>query len=499
VRNKTSLGLALMAMLGAFLIACTGFRHEAYRLGEKSSAPEKDFELHFVEADDEGWFWEPEQAERALQAVAESAQARDTFVLLFVHGWHHSAQCCDSNVQSFRKTLVELRRELEGALYAGARAEYSQAEKPERDFQVIGVYLGWRGRSLPGFLDFFTFWGRKSAAERVGENDAREFIARLNQMYLRKRGEQDEGNEQNFLGLISMGHSFGAQVLLRATASTLEQQLIGLEAPPGYLRQPAPATPGPDEKALQGIGDLVVLLNPATEAAAYHRLHLLSMGLRYRQSQTPVMLTISTDNDYARHRLFTFGRAMGEIFTGRPRKENEFEREAERKALGVDGDHVQHVTHRISPVNSGEKLIKADAGIEREPDCDRRGECSADWRVWADLPERIVKEEVPSRKDTEADRERLSNFDFSGLVRQGNVEMAPVQDAIAYQPLIVATTNEAVIDNHSGIFTQPLLRFLIPYIALIEAKLALNSDVDAEMKQRALASPVQADVPRPPD
>jgi hypothetical protein len=43
-------------------------------------------------------------------------------------------------------------------------------------------------------------------------------------------------------------------------------------------------------------------------------------------------------------------------------------------------------------------------------------------------------------------------------------------------------------DDHNGIFTQPLLRFLIPYIALIETKLVLNSTEDVEMKQRALAT-----------
>jgi hypothetical protein len=37
------------------------------------------------------------------------------------------------------------------------------------------------------------------------------------------------------------------------------------------------------------------------------------------------------------------------------------------------------------------------------------------------------------------------------------------------------------------IFTQPLLRFLIPYIALIETKLALNPTEDIERKQRALS------------
>jgi hypothetical protein len=65
--------------------------------------------------------------------------------------------------------------------------------------------------------------------------------------------------------------------------------------------------------------------------------------------------------------------------------------------------------------------------------------------------------------------------------------MKPGAHAISFQPMIVTTSSEAIIDNHSGIFTQPLLRFLIPYIALIETKLALNPTEDIERKQRALA------------
>ncbi|MGH7926869.1 MAG: hypothetical protein ACREQV_03645, partial [Candidatus Binatia bacterium] len=91
--------------------------------------------------------------------------------------------------------------------------------------------------------------------------------------------------------------------------------------------------------------------------------------------------------------------------------------------------------------------------------------------------------------------EELRDFDFSGLVRQGNVAMKPGNGSIPYQPLIVAATNESIIDNHSGIFTEPLLKFLIPYIALIESKLALNREEDVEMKQRALASPLQTPMP----
>ncbi len=345
-------------------------------------------------------------------------------------------------------------------------------------------YAGWRGRSSPGWLDYTTFWSRKRAAERVGETDTREFIARLNRLYLEHRGLEER---RTFLGLISIGHSFGAQVLMRATASTLEQQLIGLNAPPGYLRQAEPATPVANEVALQGIGDLVILLNPATEAAAYHRLHRLSMGLAYESTQTPVMLTLSADNDKARHSLFTIGRRVGEFFGGKPRKDDATEREAERRALGVDGEFVKHVTHRMQPVDDRERLMSQELDLGRESVCEEEKMCVANWLVWADLPDRRRLDDTLSRDDSSESRRVLREFDFSGEMRLGNVELKPVAATIKYQPLIVATTSKAVIDDHSGIFTEPLLRFLTRYIALIESKIALNPEQDREQKQRALA------------
>jgi hypothetical protein len=61
-----------------------------------------------------------------------------------------------------------------------------------------------------------------------------------------------------------------------------------------------------------------------------------------------------------------------------------------------------------------------------------------------------------------------ATLDLNALRTDAPDAMARSQDpVVGSQPLIVATSSEAIIDNHSGIFTQPLLRFLIPYIALI--------------------------------
>src|SRR5262245_27384408 len=122
-RNLAWFVLVLAGVLSAVSVAsCGGYRHQLFRAGEKWQSIDKQFDLYFVEADDEGWFWEPEQAAKALEAVRRSADDQNTFVLLFIHGWHHSARCCDSNVLSLRKTLRQLHTELSKQLHTEARS-----------------------------------------------------------------------------------------------------------------------------------------------------------------------------------------------------------------------------------------------------------------------------------------------------------------------------------------------------------------------------------------
>lgn len=467
--------IALAIAFLAFFAGCATYRHTAYR-HEAAKVPYPKFDLHFVEADDEGWLWSPQQALDAVDAVKRSSNAANTntFVLLFIHGWYHSAECCDGNVEALKETLDRLHAELMQPEYRESRGEAAKSAGPQRQFKLIGIYVGWRGRSLPAFLNYFTFWGRKSAAERIGETDIREFIARLNDVYVAHTANE---NRETFLGLISIGHSFGAQVLLRATAATLEEKLEHLNPQPGYLRQPDPATPPAAPVELKGIGDLVILVNPATEAAAYQRLHLLSMGVRYTERQTPVMLTISAEDDRPRHSLFSVGRVLGELFTGKPRKSDERQREMERQALGVFGKDGRQVTHRIEPADSNVKLVTERLSHVPEPACDgRRTECGCDWGRWEKGEQwRPVPDTLSADEPADLSMQTLAAFDFSRRIVLGNVVLEPVTGDIPYQPLIVAEADETVIEGHSGIFTDPFLQFLIPYIGFIESKIYLHT------------------------
>lgn len=472
--GRCALMLGVFLSLGGALSGCTSYANTAHRLHEVGKPDTRDYLLRYVEADDEGWLWSPDQANEALEAVRSSSRAVDTFVVVFVHGWHHSAQCCDGNVEGFKETLSRLHTQLVRLRQTARQSPAGSAQAD--DFRLIGIYVGWRGASLPGYLDYLTFWGRKKAAERTGEGDLREFLDRLNQLY-RAHNEPAEDSGQRpstFLGLVTIGHSFGGQVVLRSVSAALEQELQSrTPSTPGYLRTTLPASVVAVRRPLRGFGDLVVLVNPAVEAAAYQRARLLSQQLTYSDGQTPIMLTLSAENDYPRGKLFTLGRIVGEWLSWLPYNHNEHERESERKALGVYSANGLQITHRLEPLDEQETLKPKHVHHDPDSYCQGSG-CDCQWLDWfPPVPRKTQPDSLswdPGPPPAATRIPDLERYDFSGTSVFYNIELRSTATVTPYQPFMVASVHKAIIDGHNGIFSEPFVQFLTRYIGFIEGK-----------------------------
>jgi pimeloyl-ACP methyl ester carboxylesterase len=188
------------------------------------------FSMNFVEIDEQGMLAKRAQAEAAI-ANASAHEGDGSYVVVFVHGWHHNASSADGNVQGFYDALA-------------------LASRWNKSRKIKGIYIGWRGDSLPvPGLRYLTFWDRKNTSDEVGRGGLLEFLLRL------ERGVKNGSNGRNRLLLV--GHSFGASVTFNALAHTYLQRFLD-----GAHSQE-------NKPRFRGYGDLVVLINPAIEAMRY--------------------------------------------------------------------------------------------------------------------------------------------------------------------------------------------------------------------------------------
>lgn len=247
--------------------------------------------LSFIEFDDQGHLWDRKQMKSVIDLLNTEAANKDLLMLVFVHGWKHSAAPQDGNIETFRKVLAHLSED--------EHFMSRQSGLPAR--QVAGVYLGWRGGSVTiPVLENLTFWDRKNTAEKVGHHGVTEVLARLEQIKRDKAALQKGRSETR---LVIVGHSFGGLVVHTALAQILGSRFVRTTGPPGT------------QGDVEGFGNLVVLINPAFEAQPFSSASDMSAERgTYFRSQLPVMAILTSEADYATRYAFPAGRRLSTLF-----------------------------------------------------------------------------------------------------------------------------------------------------------------------------------------
>src|SRR5580658_9856705 len=257
-------------------------QHQTFR-GFMTGAP---YELAIVEFDDQGRCYDRGQMDAVAArldtlAPEDGAQGEDVILVAFVHGWQHDARSDDDNLSAFRVLLNETVDYERSATAPGA--------KPR---PVLGVFVGWRGLSDYGLGDVVadaTFWGRQAAGQRVAVGSVRELFGRLR--HYRNRQQKRGGNPL----LVIVGHSFGGMIVFSALAQSLIQ---AASAPVGVV------TPE--------FADLVLLVNPAIEAARYIPIYDLVTSAAFRArttKQLPIFICAQAENDIPVGMVFPLGNA----------------------------------------------------------------------------------------------------------------------------------------------------------------------------------------------
>ncbi len=301
--------------------------------------PQTEYQLGFVEFDDQGQLHDRAQLNQLLDAIYKEAAENNLLLVVFVHGWKHNAAAGDDNVTNFRATLQRLAQlETQASQQAGRQAR-----------QVFGVYLGWRGQSLDvPYLENLTFWERKNTAHQVGHGAVAEVLARLEEVK-RISVAIDEKHPPNQTRLVVIGHSFGGAVVYSALAQILKERFVETQGP---------ATAASN---VRGFGDLIVLLNPAFEAMQLANLSDMANARgSYFPGQLPVLAVLTSEADWATKYAFWAGRFFSTLFekhkdTTRPNAVTQQPQEiaqgsANRTAIGHFAPYQTHtLSHQDMP------------------------------------------------------------------------------------------------------------------------------------------------------
>ncbi len=335
--------LATLGIVAALLTGCVADR--AYRTDVGvCDAPDCSIERHavntvpatryllgFVEFDDQGEKQVRAQMDALFSQLGEESRKQDLCLVVFVHGWEHNASYDDPNVQEFRALLEQLAR--------------GESQRPpaawNRPREVVGIYAGWRGRSLQGdYLPAITFWGRKDAAGRVALGSVRELLGRARAFrntidrttwsgqLLPAGAPPPAGEKLRSTRLVTIGHSFGGLIVYTALAQFFTDQAAA-SATAVSLGDNSDA-----DKRIASYGDLVVIVNPAVEAISWEPIRQIvenRPARDYACGQPLVFIEVTSTADLATGVAFPLGRSlnvMTESFTSRD------ERDEARNAVG---------------------------------------------------------------------------------------------------------------------------------------------------------------------
>jgi hypothetical protein len=419
----------MLLSTSVWLAACSWYHTGQAHSIQPVDAP---YTLRVVQFDDQGRYWDRTEQLEALRIVEAAARRGGATVVVFIHGWHHDAGAADSNLADFAAALRDLKTEIEQPVYRAAR----KALFGHEDSDVVGIYIGWRGRSLPGFADYLTFWDRKPAAERIGRGDVVELLSQLDHIC---RRTTDKGK---YTGLVTIGHSFGAQVAATAISSVIRQRIAAARDQDGTYSYP-----------LSGFGDLVVLVNPAAEASVLEGLSEATRRARFSPAQAPVLLVVSSENDSATGWWFPMGRRLD--VSDQVYRDDEY-----AQNIRAVGWYRPQVTHCLA-LEQG----RACEGYPVRP-VDYRGP-----RVSASQATVGVPSEAYAGVWTLKDIGAPEGITLGGDIGMAGVRLYRVSDAIdENQPIVVAKATNEVVNGHNGVFDRPFREFLIRYATGTELK-----------------------------
>lgn len=414
--------IVVCLFLGAALTGCTANKmHRPLSIEQEPS-----YTLAFIEFDDQGEMWDRSQLSRALDVIERADQYEDGCVVVtYIHGWQHNASQKDEekgNVGEFKTFLTSIARRL--------KAREGLDKRP-----LVGVYLGWRGKSgtIPG-LNMLTFYDRAGAARRIAGTSSTEAIYRILST-AKKRSDSRT---------LLLGHSFGGQILERAVTQTMVGTLL---------------EPGKSEEVILP-ADLVVLINPAAkslqakqlvEMLDHSRIGLYRTDREGNRYRVPLMVSITSSADLATRWAFPAGTwvsALGKNFHKYP-EDTCLQFQGQRSFyVRTPGHNPALISHEVSaePLPPGEGPVRLE-------------DASTEWLESTFDP--ISRQQV---------------FSYNGS--KSRFTIRPLSGAVNDTPYWIMRVPRQLIPRHSGFFTEDTMRLIG---SIVRASGILEADSTVEI------------------
>ena len=374
------------------------------------------YTLGFVEFDDQGWLLRPNQIETVTSKFSEEMKTQGLLIVTFVHGWKHNAGSQDGNVALMRKVLSEI----------AVMEQFSSKRENRPAKHVVGVYIGWRGLSekVEPFEEL-SFWGRKSTAETVGHGAVVELLTTLENLKNQSNKQYSEAisnHERASTKLIIIGHSFGGDIVYSATAPILIERMVENGDTNGSPQPP------------KSLGDMVILINPAFEAARFETIQRLA-ATKTPPGENCALVVFTSKTDHATKVAFPLGRKVSTLFDTYP-KEQQGQGKANVTAVGHYSPYINYDLNTLDK-KRGTNEVSFAASIDR-----------------------IVKlKEKRRRVSANSSREDLTfGFTHSELVPR-------MTNCVPNDPVFVVSVDPILIPDHNTISNGSFVRTLEEFLS----------------------------------
>lgn len=363
------------------------------------------YSLSFVELNNEGHFVEPSQVDRLLTDLQAKVSQADTTILLYVHGWNHNASTDDTNVACFEEMLKAT---------AIMQSTYLSSDHTSPR-AVYGIYVGWPGvvYEKEWLNKALTFFGRQSAADRVGERGA------LLELFSKIGKLRDQTSPQKTKFVI-VSHSLGARLTYKALRPVMQHSVY--EA-------------GSDKSSF--VADISIMVNPALSADEHMVLATLIEAQAGQEVDTvqPRFVIATSEKDEVLGGIFPLSQRFSSFVRG------DYTLADKRRTLPV-GLFDEYITH----------FLKLEGHYEDSP-----GGNGCPTLRYDEL------EIVRGKKRVQSDDE-LYYYDIIKHYDAGGNEIYRTvlteSDNRSGGTIMVVKVSGDIIPNHNDIFTSPFVDFV---------------------------------------